>query len=62
CSECMENFSSLSFLILHQRQHTNLLVCPCCNRNFTWASDFVRHHQTYTGERPYQCGICQKTF
>ncbi|NXX55024.1 ZN879 protein, partial [Scopus umbretta] len=64
CNECMENFSSQSFLILHQRRHTNrhLILCPCCNRSFTWASDFVRHHQTHTGERPYQCGVCQKTF
>ncbi|NWR60650.1 ZN184 protein, partial [Bucorvus abyssinicus] len=64
CSECMENFSSQSFLLLHQRRHTNhhLILCPCCNRSFTWASDFVRHHQTHTGERPYQCGVCQKTF
>ena len=63
CNECMENFSSQSFLILHQRRHTNRqLICPCCDRSFTWASDFVRHHQTHTGERPYQCGVCQKTF
>ncbi|XP_019328956.1 PREDICTED: zinc finger protein 777 [Aptenodytes forsteri] len=64
CSECMENFSSQSFLVLHQRQHTNrhLILCPCCNRTFTWASDFVRHHRTHTGERPYQCGVCQKAF
>ncbi|NXL53383.1 ZNF30 protein, partial [Podilymbus podiceps] len=64
CDECMENFSSQSFLLLHQRQHTNhhLILCPCCNRSFAWASDFVRHHQTHTGERPYQCGVCQKTF
>ncbi|XP_059674443.1 zinc finger protein 883-like [Gavia stellata] len=64
CNECMENFSSQSFLILHQRLHTNhhLILCPCCNRSFTWASDFVRHHRMHTGERPYQCGVCQKTF
>ncbi|NXQ86735.1 Z354C protein, partial [Nyctibius grandis] len=64
CNECMENFSSQSFLILHQRRHTNhhIILCPCCNRSFTWVSDFVRHHQTHTGERPYQCGVCQKTF
>lgn len=64
CNECMENFSSQSFLLLHQRRHTNhhLILCPCCNRSFTWASDFVRHHRTHTGERPYQCGVCQKTF
>ncbi|NXC78557.1 ZN398 protein, partial [Anhinga anhinga] len=64
CTECMENFSSQCFLILHQRQHTNhhFILCPCCNQSFTWVSDFVRHHQIHTGERPYQCGICQKTF
>ncbi|NXW52838.1 ZN180 protein, partial [Nyctiprogne leucopyga] len=64
CNECMENFSSQSFLILHQRRHTNrhLILCPCCNRSFTWASDFVRHHWTHTDQRPYQCGVCQKTF
>ncbi|XP_042657590.1 zinc finger protein 777-like isoform X2 [Tyto alba] len=64
CNECMENFSSQSFLIVHQRQHTthHLILCPCCNRTFTWASDFVRHHQTQAGKRPYQCGVCQKTF
>ncbi|XP_026699002.1 zinc finger protein 629-like isoform X3 [Athene cunicularia] len=64
CNECMENFSSQSFLIVHQRQHTNhdLILCPCCNRSFAWSSDFVRHHRTHAGERPYQCGVCQKTF
>ncbi|XP_067148218.1 zinc finger protein 777-like isoform X2 [Apteryx mantelli] len=64
CSECMENFSSQSFLILHQRMHTDqhLILCPCCNRSFAWASDFVRHHRIHTGERPYQCTECQKAF
>ncbi|XP_054027266.1 zinc finger protein 777-like [Dryobates pubescens] len=64
CSDCMENFSSQSFLILHQRRHTKHhgILCPCCNRSFPCASAFVRHHWSHTGCRPYQCGICQKTF
>ncbi|NXE16694.1 ZN583 protein, partial [Lophotis ruficrista] len=64
CNECMENFSSQSFLLLHQRRHAHRhpILCPCCDRTFTWVSDFVRHHWTHTGERPYQCGVCQKTF
>ncbi|NWV68500.1 ZN528 protein, partial [Malurus elegans] len=61
CNECLENFSSQSFLTVHQRRHKghHLILCPCCNRSFTWVSDFVRQHM---GVRPHQCGICQKTF
>ncbi|NXS74237.1 ZNF34 protein, partial [Pandion haliaetus] len=64
CNECTERFSSQSFLLLHQRQHTShqLILCPCCDRSFAWVSEFVRYHQSHTGERPYQCGVCQKTF
>ncbi|KAM9573415.1 zinc finger protein 777-like [Guaruba guarouba] len=64
CEECMENFSSQSFLILHQWQHSqqHIILCPCCNQSFTWASEFVRYHQPHIGERPYQCGVCQKAF
>ncbi|NWV49168.1 ZN398 protein, partial [Daphoenositta chrysoptera] len=64
CSECLENFSSQGFLTVHQRRHSghHLIMCPCCNRSFTWVSDFVRQHWTHVGVRPHQCGICQKTF
>ncbi|XP_039246757.1 zinc finger protein 316-like isoform X2 [Pipra filicauda] len=64
CSECLENFSSQSFLTVHQRQHSgrHLILCPCCNWSFTCISDFVRQHWAHTGVRPHQCGICQKTF
>ncbi|NXU37742.1 ZN184 protein, partial [Drymodes brunneopygia] len=64
CNECLETFSSQGFLTVHQRRHSghHLILCPCCNRSFTWVSDFVRQHWTHMGLRPHQCGICQKTF
>ncbi|NXT65832.1 ZN184 protein, partial [Chaetops frenatus] len=64
CNECLETFSSQGFLTVHQRRHSghHLILCPCCNRSFTWLSDFVRQHWTHMGVRPHQCGICQKTF
>ncbi|NWH91103.1 ZN543 protein, partial [Aegithalos caudatus] len=65
CNECLETFSNQVFLTVHQRRHTghhHLIMCPCCNRSFTWVSDFVRQHWTHMGVRPHQCGICQKTF
>ncbi|NXG99473.1 Z354C protein, partial [Loxia leucoptera] len=64
CTECPETFSNQIFLTVHQRRHTghHLILCPCCNRSFTWVSDFVRQHWMHMGVRPHQCGICQKTF
>ncbi|XP_066847197.1 zinc finger protein 777-like isoform X1 [Anser cygnoides] len=62
CSECMENFSSQNFLMLHQRMHADLhhfTLCACCNRSFVWASELLHRHQA---ERPYWCGECQKAF
>ncbi|NXA95952.1 ZN184 protein, partial [Melanocharis versteri] len=64
CNECLETFSNQGFLTVHQRRHSghHLILCPCCNRSFTWVSDFVRQHWMHMGVRPHQCGICQKTF
>ncbi|NWY71378.1 ZN543 protein, partial [Erithacus rubecula] len=64
CNECLETFSNQIFLTVHQRRHSghHLILCPCCNRSFTWVSDFVRQHWKHMGVRPHQCGICQKTF
>lgn len=60
CSECMENFSSQNFLMLHQGMHADLhhfTLCACCNRSFVWASELFPQ-----AERPYWCGECQKAF
>ncbi|NWS17943.1 ZN398 protein, partial [Pachyramphus minor] len=64
CSECLENFSSQSFLTVHQRRHSgrHLILCPCCNQSFSCISDFIRQHWAHMDVRPHQCGICQKTF
>ncbi|NWR94259.1 ZFP39 protein, partial [Furnarius figulus] len=64
CNECLESFSSQSFLTVHRRQHSSnhLILCPCCNQGFSCISDFVRQHWEHLGVRPHQCGICQKTF
>ncbi|XP_021237846.1 zinc finger protein 777-like isoform X2 [Numida meleagris] len=65
CTECMENFSSQNFLVLHQRTHADqhhFTLCPCCNRSFAWASEFVRHRQSDAGRKAYWCGECQKAY
>ncbi|POI21449.1 hypothetical protein CIB84_014806, partial [Bambusicola thoracicus] len=61
CMECMENFSSRSFLVLHQRTHANrhhFTLCLCCKRSFVWASRFVL--RSAAGRKGYWCRECQK--
>ncbi|NXC40740.1 ZN264 protein, partial [Penelope pileata] len=65
CTECMENFSSQNFLVLHQRMHNDrhhFTLCPCCNRSFAWASEFVRQRQTDAGRKSYWCSECRKAY
>ena len=38
------------------------LTCPQCGKTSTRKSDNIRHQLVHTDERPYSCGICQKTF
>ena len=43
-------------------QYSNPVECRYCGKNFTRPHSLKRHLLIHTGERPYECDICQARF
>jgi len=65
CEFCSKSFGTKTNLSMHiYRIHNkgNILKCDQCSYEISDHGSMKKHKRTHTGERPYVCHICSKTF
>ncbi|KAK6169185.1 hypothetical protein SNE40_020284 [Patella caerulea] len=66
CDTCGNKFRDFQVLKVHQLTHTNRRDYPCtfegCEYAFKTRGSLKRHLRRHTGERPFECAKCKRTF
>ncbi|KAJ8956017.1 hypothetical protein NQ318_006293 [Aromia moschata] len=64
CPTCGKGFQCKSYLMVHQRVHSDVKPYPCttCGQNFKTKQSLLDHTNRHLGVKPYMCEICGRGF
>ena len=61
CSFCPKKFFRKDILTVHEKLHTNPLVCTECGKKFP-EQRYLDSHKVLHAEKKFECEVCQKMF
>lgn len=62
CNQCQGVYNSLRDLEQHTISKHETYRCMYCNASFTQRSNLQRHSLKHVGFKPFECGICDKSY
>ena len=62
CDVCRARFTGSSELCDHCTSAHHRIPCPYCGRSFSQKASMERHQRQHTGERPFQCTLCDSSY
>ncbi|XP_037067910.1 oocyte zinc finger protein XlCOF6.1-like [Pollicipes pollicipes] len=62
CTDCGKAFISVERLRKHAHVHAVAPTCEACDRVFASRAGLEAHRRTHSGDRPFACTVCAKTF
>ena len=62
CHICSRIYRLTSTFAMHVQSHVARHACPFCGKIFSRLWSLKTHKRIHTGERPYSCYICCRTF
>ncbi|GFT89212.1 hypothetical protein NPIL_602931 [Nephila pilipes] len=63
CKVCGKPFFTKYYLSQHQKTHTGVRhVCPICGIELKQANNLQNHLRLHTGENPFACDKCEKSY